>query len=71
MIEGCVGPEGSWLDASDVPPTCGVTPAAQPPDPAHLLDYSPVTRNFPYPEDVISQLAVGASPCPSTTMGHW
>ncbi len=36
-----------------------------------FADYSPVTSNFPYPEDVISHTAVGTSPRPSTSMGRW
>jgi len=71
MAGGYAGLEGPWLDASDAPSRRGVTPTVQRPDPVHLPDYSPVTRNFPYPEDVISELAAGVSPCPSTKVGRW
>jgi len=70
MKEG-TGRKGARVDASDAPPKSGVTPAIQVPDPVDLPDYSPVTENFPYPEGVISRMAVGAAPRPSTTMARW
>jgi len=69
MKEG-TGRKGARVDASDAPPKSGVTPAIQVPDPVDLPDYSPVTENFPYPDDVISHTAVGPSPCPRIATGR-
>jgi hypothetical protein len=70
MKEG-TGRKGARLDASDAPPKSGVTPSMHAVGGVDLSDYSPVTENFPYPEGVISRMAVGAPLCPCTTMGRW
>jgi hypothetical protein len=65
------GRKGARMDASDAPRRSGVTLSVELSDRVDLSDYSPVTENFPYPEGVISRMAVGASPCPCTTMSRW